>query len=467
MSFQFPPPTRPLKRRVSQTDLVDEREASSKLRKKLQPYHPPPRETVQRWLNEVQSASRLAHSRSDPFTTYDMDPHRPEQISRAESAHSSPGISQMPVTPEATLQTGAARHLPPAFDMRPPSVPLSQITGLSGSYSEPKSDAKKVRRVAIPTYRDDLERHCVFLDSYGLAIPDTIREFAVGLIGKPRTSSLLLEEDLKSMLEIFSSLANADEGSTRKGFDATSLFPTKDRLGNGISVGVGVPWDRAGLPYVHGFNFPPIVQPMPDYQYSYLSSTFDNSEFSAMQHSRLKKYSLPSSAGYWPFFTVEAKSVSRGGTHWIGENQNAGAGAHSVNSLETLLAHARQGTDQRREILDSLAFSCVADINSASLWMHWCESWPDQASTDSPRFFSAKIDSYHLHKPAELRSLWAGVRNIIDFGVDSRLPTIKRALKEVLPQIRQWDVEDRAARVRRRSSDELSISSSRRGSEQE
>ncbi len=102
----------------------------------------------------------------------------------------------------------------------------------------------------------------------------------------------------------------------------------------------------------------------------------------------------PSSASYWPFFAVEVKSPSRGGTTWVAENQNAGTGAHCVNSMNLLLEYANgQPTSETQ----SLAFTSVADYNGASLWVHWRELGEDS------RFMMSKIDYFRFKKPHDIR----------------------------------------------------------------
>ena len=154
-----------------------------------------------------------------------------------------------------------------------------------------------------------------------------------------------------------------------------------------------------------------------------------------MQLSRLKPYSQPNSANFWPFLAVQFKSQSRGGTSWVAENQNAGTDSHSVNSMEILMKYARG--QKQRQIIDFLFFSCVADANGASVWVHWMDLNHD------PQYASAEIENYSFKKPEDLISVRASVRNIVDHEVDQRLSHIKNALHDLLPQNPQWDQEDK------------------------
>jgi len=103
----------------------------------------------------------------------------------------------------------------------------------------------------------------------------------------------------------------------------------------------------------------------PDLRYGYPSKCFTLPEVSVMLHEDLSGMSQPKSTSFWPFFATDVKSASRGGTRWIGENQNAGTGCRSVNSMWTLLKYAAS-TNTEHLVFDSVAFTCVVDGNGAT-----------------------------------------------------------------------------------------------------
>ena len=281
----------------------------------------------------------------------------------------------------------------------------------------------------LPTYRNELENHSVYIDSYGSSTPAAVQSFAQGIIDRKRTSPSPHGQELISTRKELSSLANADEGIIRTGFSSTKLFPSQADYNDNIATGASIPFDRSALPFVHGFNYPLIVTPTPDLHYGYPRRSFDTTEFGTMQYPRLEPYASPNSANFW----LEFKSGSRGGTHWVAENQNAGSGSHCVNSIETLMNYTR-GKEQHK-MVESVAFSCVADTYFASIWVHWYEH------EDNPRFVSSEIDSYRLKKPEDLSKFRSSVRNIIEYGIEERLTTIKDALRDLLRQVPQWELE--------------------------
>ena len=342
-------------------------------------------------------------------------------------------------------------------DLETPSQSFVQVSqpslSQSASFIDSKDNTTKAKnRVQSPDYRDELQNHYVYIDTYGKSMPESVRTSAQELFQKARNSPDLSDEELFAIRDELSQLVNADEGTTRQGFDAAHLFPTRKTYMDKIAVGASVPFDRTALPFTRGLNLPPIVTPKPDIHYGYPRDSFTPVESAVMRHNRLNAFSHPTTATYWPFFAVEFKSASRGGTRWVADNQNAGTGCHCVNSIETLLKYTRKAEVQRQTI-DSLAFSCVADADFGSLWVHWQDLRTDEGSS---RFLSSEVDNFSFRKLNDLRQFRACVRNIIEYGIDKRLDTIKKALADCLSLIPQWDKEDRLAKVRRRASSHIS-----------
>ncbi len=268
-----------------------------------------------------------------------------------------------------------------------------------------------------------------------MSMPPTVRDFAQKIITKKRTSPDLTQQELAYIREQLSALDNADEEVVRTGFASTPIFPKPIDYKEGINhysiaVGANIPFDKKGLPYTSGFRYPAIVTPKPDMHYGYPQKSFDGPESQlpeVMRHPRLQPYAKPTSATHWPFFAVEYKSPSRLGSRWVAENQNAGTGAHCVNSIETLLSYTKN--KEENQITDSIAFSCVVDLENASLWVHWVERG------EYRRFVSSEVGHYHIRTPDDINAFRSSVKNIIDFGLTERLEMIKTALYEALPQM--------------------------------
>ncbi len=409
-----PQPTRPfLKRKVYQLGSIDDS------------IHSQPAYKQQRLVTPPLALLRQ-FSRSDSFITRNMTTRG--QPSRPLTAPISP--------PQST-------SWPPSVQT-PFSYPSRQYSPVLRPTSTRSAGTESSSRVASPSYRDDLHSHRIHIDSTG-SIPAHVQSFAQAILQKERTSPGLTDSEVSRLRLQLSEQADADEDTIKAKLSASAFFPASDDyLGRPrvLVQGGNIPFDKKGLPYVNGFRLPPVSQPKPDLHFVYSRESFTNSEYSVMRQPRISPYARPNSANYWPFFAVEIKSPSRGGTTWVMENQNAGTGAHCVNSMNLLLEYTNS---QPRSEIHSLAFTSVADYNGASLWVHWRELGEDG------RFMMSELDYFRFKKPHDIRQFRANVRNIIEFGLGNRLATIKGALIELFPQIERWEDEDRSGRIRRRS----------------
>lgn len=415
LDIQCPQPTRPfLKRKVSQLDFTDDS------------IHSQPACKQQRLITPSLVSLRRS-SRSDSFITRNMatrrDPSRPytAPISPPES-HSRP----------SSVQTSFS------------SYPSRQYSPVLRPTSTRSAGTESTNGVASPTYRRDLHNHGIYIDSLG-NIPDHIESFAQAILRKERTSPGLTDSEVSQLRRELSEDADAEEDMAKITLSKSPLFPASvNYLGQPhlLARGANIPFDRKGLPHIKGYRLPPVRQPKPDFHFGYSHNSFTRAEDSVMRQPRISPYAQPNSSNYWPFFAVEVKSPSRGGTTWVAENQNAGTGAHCVNSMNVLLEYTNS---QPRSETQSLAFSCVADYNGASLWVHWRELGEDG------RFMMSELDYFRFKKPHDIRGFRARVRNIIEFGLGDRLATIKGALMDLFPQIERWEDEDRSSRIRRRS----------------
>ena len=323
---------------------------------------------------------------------------------------------------------------------------------IAPSTGELQEDEKKVAsRVESPNYRKKLKNHGVYIDSWDVrGIPEAAKVFAQGVIEKARTTPEPSAEDLSKIRERLAKVVEGDEGLTREAFAATGLFEIPQQHADQVVNGTSLPFDRKGLPHTHGYYFPPIPAPRPDLQYGYDHYEFSTGENGVMINHRISPYAKPSTAGYWPFFLVEFKAASRQGTHFIGENQSAGSGAHCVNSVETLLDYISTERPKERTI-HSMVFSCVADGQHGTIWVHWQEC----RSAGKSIYVSTELQDYTWKHDAKMMlDFRKAIRNVIDHGVEDRLPRIKEALTSLVDSLPVWNTADKLARRRSLDSDD-------------
>ncbi|KAF1960523.1 hypothetical protein CC80DRAFT_513381 [Byssothecium circinans] len=130
----------------------------------------------------------------------------------------------------------------------------------------------------------------------------------------------------------------------------------------------------------------------------------------------------------FPFFAIEFKAAggSRGDL-WVATNQCAGASSaclNAVDRLNTLLQ--KTGSEQR---VDNLSYSIAVDNSTAQLYISWKEA--------NLNYYLQRVDAFLLSCPEHFREFRKQVRNILDWGKDTRLPQIKDALDIILDENRK------------------------------
>ena len=165
-----------------------------------------------------------------------------------------------------------------------------------------------------------------------------------------------------------------------------------------------------------------------------------------LQHPNLVRLIKPATAEiYCPFFTVEYKSQSRGGTFWRAANQNAISATSFVNVVQQLYS-----TLGKNSPLDSPVFSLTIDGTSASLYLHWCNKSsgegpgedpgdypevpfgePDEEEEPKARYMSSIMANYHWMFDADIRACQRAIRGILEYGATERLGTLRMLLNEI------------------------------------
>ena len=440
-----PQPARCLKRKVSQLNTTFDEGYSNK--RSHCGFSLP--STIGNWL--VDLPPPISRCRSDSFLLTQIRGPRVVPYSNMPR----PKVSQLPTmrrppTPQSSSsgpQLVAPGTLPALYDQdtQCPYTP-AQSFAASSIVELAEDEWRAAGRTASPGYRDTLRNHGVFIDVYGglKVAPDQVKAAATLVLEKKRITPEPSAKDLSRMQTKIARAIEKDEGGTRDAFVSAQLFEIPEKHVFTIADGSSVPFDRNGLPHTHGFNLTPIAAPKPDLQFGFPHTEFAASQIGVMNNHRISPYAKPSTATYWPFFVVELKAASRGGTHFIGENQAAGAGAHCVKSVDTLFEHTHRERSKEKAF-DSMMFSCVADAQHGTLWVHWRGIEVGK----QPRYNSAELrDFVWKHDSAEILNFRRTVRNIIDYGVDTRLPEIKEALDTLVQRISVWKAEDKQARSR-------------------
>ncbi|MCJ1260042.1 hypothetical protein MMC24_007882 [Lignoscripta atroalba] len=426
LQIDCPQPVKPLKRKISQLHLFSEADHSKTKRSKQELFLPTPKVDIENWLA---SSLDRSQNRSDSYLLL-----RKAEGFRGKSSRSDSFMSALerPVEPLFQMASYSPNH---------PLTPLSDTI----------STALQKDRVKSPQYRKEcLERHHVYIAPLGSGrdMPTPLSTFVQNTVRKPRTSPPLSEEKIRSMQTQIGSTRDREESASRSQLKNV-LLPSPDAYGGRLVGQEEAILKTDGLPYER-FVSQPISQPKPDYSYGYDSSVFTNPQHYVQQSSALSPYAKPNGAYYWPFFHIEFKAQSRGGTHWVAENQNAGSGSLSVKSTETLLRYARDNPAQHRDVTSSVAFSSCIDSVYGTLWIHWLNDDDDDDNRSTqrshPSYISSQIGAYFFQDATHLRDFHTHAKNILDYGLDKRLSGVKEAVNTLLRMDSAWtEKADRAA----------------------
>src|SRR5689334_8609326 len=117
---------------------------------------------------------------------------------------------------------------------------------------------------------------------------------------------------------LFRGLKDAHEDTIKSGYMSTQLLPGAIPYSGKIMMGSNIPFDPSPLPHVP--LAPPLAISRPDQHYCLDARSFTVEEDNKQSIETLRRFAKPSTAGCWPYFTVEFKSEARGGTFWVAEN---------------------------------------------------------------------------------------------------------------------------------------------------
>ena len=174
-----------------------------------------------------------------------------------------------------------------------------------------------------------------------------------------------------------------------------------------------------------------ICEPKPDVAYGCTLQGFSSSQQitqrSTVNGVNLSKFSRLAKDLYWPFLVVEFKAPAVGGNIYVAENQCAGGGSASLLACQTLHSIASQANDSAEDLTDSVTYSAAIDGAAANLLVHWYDVVDEM-------YYLERIHHYDLNRPADIQKFHLHTKNIVDWGVSSRLKKIRAALDVILTE---------------------------------
>jgi hypothetical protein len=170
-----------------------------------------------------------------------------------------------------------------------------------------------------------------------------------------------------------------------------------------------------------------LPRPKPDFVFGFSRPAFTTRQIAMMMHlvdESRHGYVMPNQDARFPFLAIEFKSQANKGTHYVATNQVAGAGAIALNGQLELMRRAYGVTAVDASALRF--FSITIDQAYAQINVHWVEGILGQ---DEPCSFRAERIARHFMDSVEgLRAVACAVENILDYGVNTLLPSVCKAL---------------------------------------
>ncbi|KAF2455207.1 hypothetical protein BDY21DRAFT_289948 [Lineolata rhizophorae] len=212
------------------------------------------------------------------------------------------------------------------------------------------------------------------------------------------------------------------------------VFP-KPKQGDDLRRSDRQPMSRYAVPNA-GPQFK-VSNPFPDMLYGYSRHhAFPNQQTQLISMGNEMNGTANSQSLMYPFFVIEFKG--NGGDLWVATNQCLGASTSCINIAERLNDQLRKCKSSKVKPVDSTAFSIAMNGEVARLYVSWKHSDLD--------YYMQKVDNFLLQKPQDYIEFRKHVKNIIDWGKDTRLKEIRESLDTLLEESRKRTSETAKSR---------------------
>ena len=334
-----------------------------------------------------------------------------------------------------------------------PSVPsyAHSVTPSDTSGASTGSHRKK-SLVENPFYRMmNLAANGIYMRPVYEELPENIAEL-VHLVRKDRDSPGPSPDQLKQDTDLYRLEVGSAEADVEKYFRANVFLDPK--LSDSLQRTDRVPMFRQAVPDV-GSKLRVSI-PVPDTLYGYSP---DGAFHQRAQLLSMANEMVGNSQGLmYPFLVIEFKADGPSGTGglWVATNQCLGASASCVNIAERLNRQLRQCKSASVRPVDSTAFSIAMNGTEARLYISW--------KHDELNYYMQRVDGFLLYKPNDYIEFRKCVRNIIDWGRDTRLQDIQKSLESLLEENRKTASQVAKSRPPPLSDDAVSTISQKRKS---
>ncbi|EPE07732.1 hypothetical protein F503_00454 [Ophiostoma piceae UAMH 11346] len=307
------------------------------------------------------------------------------------------------------------------------SFPSSPVTraGSSSRYGSPRQSTSSGRDIENVGYRtfNCLENGVSLVENPFRPLPQHIAR-TVADTQKNRLSPGPSIEQLQASDELFELRDNAPETRVEEFFKEHEEHRMSTRPhGDALQRNSKMPMKVDDVPNNPGTDNR-ITTPVPDLIYSY----HHERAFSMAQRRQLRDSVMAKSGMseiYFPYFIIEFKGYNR--CMSVATNQCLGGSATCVRMAERLNEHLKalksSGSGIRAEEIETTAFSLSMSGSEARLHVTWKEA--------DAQYKMQHIGSYVVQEPPQYIELRKRIRNIIDWGRQTRLAGILQLLDQL------------------------------------
>ena len=198
---------------------------------------------------------------------------------------------------------------------------------------------------------------------------------------------------------------------------------------------------------------PPLAKPKPDKSFGYSSQAFTRDQRASIRlltnPSTGASYVMPYEDLYFPFLNFEYKSQVKGGSMTVATDQAANAGAVVGHGLTELAQRASEW--KSLDYNEPQFFSIVMDHKLVQINVHWLRH---NASDGQFSFHVHELSEYLLRDPNTIGIIQRAVKNIVDWGLQTRLPMICKELDAYREKLSRENAEAEKAASERAAAGE-------------
>ncbi|KAK3323912.1 hypothetical protein B0T19DRAFT_216741 [Cercophora scortea] len=397
------------------------------LRDFVDPIHPGPGTTsvhtfVSEWLESVGS-DREKHCRSDSHLHHSDD---------------------VPISRQLTKSAPEMGYTRDADGFVAPPTPASIV---SRSYRATEDSASSTASVRYPSYRqNNLNANNIDIRHANTQLPDYISSHVEGLRAE-RDSPSPSSEQINGYLDRMEDLQRGCTEVDVEEFLTDTVFPKNSDQTYGRPAGLESA--KSSLMSSHLIPNNPesqfrVSRPKPYLLYGYSGAlrdgAFTQPQFLAQEglHPRNARFAEATTQGLrFPFFAIQFKAAGGArGDLWVATNQCAGASSACLSAVDQL--NTSLPDHQSVQCVDNLSYCIAVDNNTAQLYISWKE--------DGLNYYLQRVDAFLLSRPEDFKSFRKQVRNILDWGKDTRLTQIRVALDTILEENRKKAAEHAKSR---------------------